>query len=176
MKLFLGGARSGKSSKADEVATEHDDVVYLATGVVTDEEMEERVKRHKEDRPDHWITIEEELDLGREFAKLKDEEFSGAVILDCLGFWVSNIIRNIDEDKNLSIEEAVSDKVCSDLRIVQDVDYELLIVSNIVGMGVVPGSPAGRQFRDALGRANQVVAELVDEAYLMVAGMELRLK
>jgi len=175
MKLFLGGARSGKSSRASEVGGGHGEVIYLATGVVTDAEMEERVKRHKEDRPDDWRTIEEETELGEVFDGLKREGFTGAVILDCLGFWVSNLMRE-KGDGSGRLEEEISETITDDLSVSNGAGFELLIVSNEVGMGVVPPSSAGREFRDTLGRVNQAVADLADEVYLMVAGLEVKLK
>ncbi len=175
MKLFLGGARSGKSSRASEVAVEYGNVIYLATGVVTDAEMAERIERHREDRPDDWRTIEEETELGKVFRDLKDEGFTGAVILDCLGFWASNLMRKKREDTK-GQEEEIAEAIRDDLSVAKGAGFEVLIVSNEVGMGVVPASSAGRKFRDTLGRVNQVVADLADEAYLMVAGLEVRLK
>ena len=176
MKLILGGARSGKSSKASEIAEEYSEVVYLATGVPTDEEMESRIARHKEERPKNWDTIEEPVEIGEKLAGLESKNFSGAVILDCLGFWLSNLFREIDRLEEIDPENFVTEKVRKELQPALDSKYELIIVSNEVGMGVIPGSTAGRRFRDALGRANQVVGEMADDVFLMVAGFKLELK
>ncbi|MEF8726161.1 MAG: bifunctional adenosylcobinamide kinase/adenosylcobinamide-phosphate guanylyltransferase [Candidatus Bipolaricaulota bacterium] len=176
MKLILGGARSGKSRQAMDFAGEYQEVVYLATGVATDEEMENRIARHKEERPESWETIEEPVDVGRALEKLKVNSFSGAVVLDCLGFWLSNLLREIDGIESHEVEDFVEAKVKRELSPACGGEYELIIVSNEVGMGVIPGSAAGRRFRDALGRANQVVGEVADEVYLMVAGFKLELK
>ena len=111
MILLLGGARSGKSRKATEIAGEYDEVVYLATGVATDEEMEKRIARHREDRPDHWDTIEEPVEIGTTLENLATEGFSGAVILDCLGFWLSNLFREAGELDDLALEDFVEGKV-----------------------------------------------------------------
>lgn len=176
MILILGGARSGKSSKATEIARAHDKVIYLATGVPTDEEMENRIARHKQDRPDSWKTIEEPVEVGEVLERLESDSFSGAVILDCLGFWLSNTMREEKLEEPGELEDFVQLKVTEELGRARKADFELLVVSNEVGMGVIPESSAGRKFRDALGRANQAVGRLADKVYLMVAGLPLQLK
>lgn len=176
MKLILGGARSGKSRQAMDFANEYQEVVYLASGVATDEEMESRIARHKEERPENWETIEEPVNVGRVLEKLKVDSFSGAVVLDCLGFWLSNLLRETDDVETDEVEDFVEEQVKRGLNPALRGEYELIIVSNEVGMGVIPGSEAGRRFRDALGRANQVVGEIAEEMYLMVAGFRLDLK
>lgn len=176
MRLILGGARSGKSGKATEFAGDSDQVVYLATGVATDEEMESRIKRHKEDRPESWRTIEEPLEIGETFAELDSEGFAGVVILDCLGFWLSNYLRETEGLSGPELEEEASTSVRRELEPAIQADFELVVVSNVVGMGVIPGTSAGRQFRDALGRVNQAAAEIAEAVILMVAGLPLQLK
>ncbi|MFB6214509.1 MAG: bifunctional adenosylcobinamide kinase/adenosylcobinamide-phosphate guanylyltransferase [Candidatus Bipolaricaulia bacterium] len=176
MILILGGARSGKSNKATELARSHDEVIYLATGVPTDGEMENRISRHRQDRPDSWKTIEEPVEVGEVLKRLESEPFSGAVILDCLGFWLSNTMREVELEGPGELEDFVRLKVNEELGQARGADFELLVVSNEVGMGVIPESSSGRKFRDALGRANQVVGRLADSVYLMVAGFPLQLK
>jgi len=176
MILLLGGARSGKSKKATEIAEEYDEVVYLATGVPTDEEMENRIARHKEDRPPDWRTVEEPVEVGNVLSGLESDSFSGAVILDCLGFWLSNTMREVEPDNTAELEDFVQLKVTEELGRASEAGFELIVVSNEVGMGVIPESPAGRRFRDALGRANQVVGSMATRVYLMVAGFQLQLK
>jgi len=176
MILLLGGARSGKSKKATEIAEEYDEVVYLATGVPTDEEMENRIARHKEDRPPDWRTVEEPVEVGNVLSELESDSFSGAVILDCLGFWLSNTMREVEPDNTAELEDFVRLKVTEELGRASEAGFELIVVSNEVGMGVIPESPAGRRFRDALGRANQVVGSMATRVYLMVAGFQLQLK
>lgn len=176
MILILGGARSGKSNKATEIARSHDEVIYLATGVPTDEEMENRIARHRRDRPESWDTIEEPVEVGEVLKGLEVESFSGAVILDCLGFWLSNTMREVELEGPGELEDFVQNKVTEELGQARGADFELLVVSNEVGMGVIPESSAGRKFRDALGRANQAVGRLADSVYLMVAGFPLQLK
>ncbi len=177
MKLILGGARSGKSSKAKEFARDENGVVYLATGLATDEDMESRISRHKEDRPKNWETIEEPVEIGGVLRTLNSRAFSGTVILDCLGFWLSNVLREIDEDRSgPDLEDFLSERVGEELGPAGKGDFDLIVVSNIVGMGVIPGTAAGRKFRDGLGRVNQAVAEVADEVHLMVAGLSLQLK
>jgi adenosylcobinamide kinase/adenosylcobinamide-phosphate guanylyltransferase len=176
MRLILGGARSGKSGKATEFARDSDRVVYLATGVATDEEMESRIRRHKEDRPEGWRTIEEPLQIGETFEKLDSEGFSGVVILDCLGFWLSNFLREAEDLSGPELEEEVGARVQRELEPAIEANYDLVVVSNVVGMGVIPGTSAGRKFRDALGRVNQTAAAVAEEVVLMVAGLPLQLK
>lgn len=175
MKLILGGARSGKSSQAEEFARDEEEVIYLATGVATDEEMERRISRHREDRPEDWDTIEEPVEIRKALEGIS-ETFSGAVILDCLGFWLSNLLREVDDRSPPHLEDFLGEKIEKELAPAREGDYDLVVVSNIVGMGVIPGSSAGRRFRDGLGRVNQVVAKSADEVYLMVAGIPLRIK
>lgn len=176
MILLLGGARSGKSKKASDIARNHEEVIYLATGVPTDEEMEDRITRHKQDRPESWETIEEPVKVGEVLESLESDSFSGAIILDCLGFWLSNTMRQANFEGPGELEDFVQLKVAEELGSAREADFELIVVSNEVGMGVIPESPEGRKFRDALGRANQVVGRLAEEVYLMVAGFPLQLK
>lgn len=176
MILILGGARSGKSSKAVEIARNHEEVIYLATGVPTDEEMENRIARHKQDRPDSWETVEEPVEVGKVLEGLDSDSFSGEVILDCLGFWLSNTMREIELEGPGEMEDFVQLTVTEELGRARGSGFELIVVSNEVGMGVIPESAGGRRFRDALGRANQAVGRLAEEVYLMVAGFPLQLK
>lgn len=176
-RFILGGARSGKSSKAREFAGGKGKTVYLATGVATDEDMESRISRHKEDRPKNWETIEEPVEIGEVLRNLNSRSFSGTVILDCLGFWLSNVLRELDEDRSgPDLEDYLGERISEELGPAGDGDFDLIVVSNVVGMGVIPGTAAGRKFRDVLGRVNQIVAETADEVYLMMAGLSLQLK
>jgi adenosyl cobinamide kinase/adenosyl cobinamide phosphate guanylyltransferase len=138
--------------------------------------MEKRIARHREDRPDHWDTIEEPVEIGEALENLATEAFSGAVILDCFGFWLSNLFRETDKLDDLALEDFVEEEVRGELASAKDAEFELIVVSNEVGMGVIPGSSAGRRFRDGLGRANQIVGQLAEKVYLMVAGFPLELK
>jgi adenosylcobinamide kinase / adenosylcobinamide-phosphate guanylyltransferase len=161
--FVTGGARSGKSSFAFEQAVElgGDDVTFVATAERSDDEMTDRIARHQLERPRAWKTVE----LPREIfiADLK----SPVVLLDCLSVFVSNLL--LDGLAEAKILERVQNILESRTQI-------LIVVSNEVGMGLVPEYPLGRQFRDVLGRANQMVARASTQAYFLVAGIPLRLK
>ena len=175
--FLLGGARSGKSSYAVDLAKNcQGRVVYLATGISCDEEMERRFEKHKSDRPDSWETIEEPLCVGHTLKNLS--ESADLVLLDCLGFLVTNLMlhyQNQGKDDS-QVENAVLDHIMDIISTARDAELDVIIVSNEVGMGVVPDTPLGRLFRDILGRANQMIAASADEAFFFVAGLPMKLK
>ena len=161
--FVTGGARSGKSSFALEKALElgGDDVTFVATAERSDDEMVDRIARHQLERPTMWRTIEAPREV--HLTDLK----SRVVLLDCLSLFVSNLLLDGIE------EETILERVrhTFDSR-----TQTLIVVSNEVGMGLVPEYPLGRQFRDVLGRANQLVARASTQAFFLVAGIPLRLK
>ncbi len=175
--FILGGARSGKSSYALSLA-EHceGEVLYLATGRPCDEEMEERIKQHKESRPKSWRTIEEPLNI--EIVLRDLEESVGFVILDCLSFWISNLLLHYEGkgERQNRLEEIILDHVSKIISIFKAAKAKVIVVSNEVGMGVVPPTQLGRIFRDVLGRANQAVADCANEVFLVVAGLTIRIR
>jgi adenosylcobinamide kinase/adenosylcobinamide-phosphate guanylyltransferase len=158
--LVLGGARGGKSSWAQRRAEEigGPDVLYVATAEALDEEMKTRIAAHKADRPKGWRTLETPTLIGVHFP----EEAHGArvVLLDCLTLLASNAMLSADAEPAAGEAEAAVE----------------VVVTNEVGLGLVPANSLGRTYRDALGRANQRLAALADEVVLMVAGLPLRLK
>jgi adenosylcobinamide kinase/adenosylcobinamide-phosphate guanylyltransferase len=167
--LVLGGARSGKSALAERLAAEcGPPVVYVATASATDEEMAERIAHHQARRPPNWLTIERRTDLADAVAATAIAAAVRTVLVEDLALLLSN-----------HMEGDVSD---SEARTLEEVDALLaleasvLLVTNEVGMGVVPAYPLGRAFRDALGRVNQAAASRCDEVYLTVAGLPLRVK
>jgi adenosylcobinamide kinase / adenosylcobinamide-phosphate guanylyltransferase len=167
--LVLGGARAGKSTFALRLAKDlagEDPVTFIATAQALDDEMAQRIARHREERPTQWLTIEEPYHLDRALIDALD---SRVVLIDCLSLFVSNwLLRG--EDATL---QAVS---VSFLARVRSSSQTVICVSNEVGLGLVPDNPLGRTFRDLLGRVNQQFAEAADEVYLLVAGLPLRLK
>lgn len=166
LTLILGGARSGKSRFAQCLAGEYGHVTYLATGVVTDAEMAERVARHRADRPAAWRTIEEPM---RPAAALLEAGFdSGAVLLDCVSFLVSNHL--------LSDEASCEANAIAELEALCSLPVDLICVSNEVGMSVVPEHRLGRLFRDILGRANQYLAARAEHVYVCFAGLPVDVK
>lgn len=167
--LVLGGARAGKSTFALRLAKEHageGSVCFIATAQAFDDEMSQRIARHREERPAHWNTIEEPYQLDDALIKALD---SDVAIVDCLTLFVSNWLLRSDE---LTLQEVSKRFVAS----VRSHTQTVIVVSNEVGLGLVPETPLGRSFRDLLGRINQQFAEAADEVYLLVAGLPLRLK
>ena len=161
-----GGARSGKSRFAEELASRAGErVTYLATAQAFDAEMTERIGRHRQDRPADWHTLEEPLELAAVLAGLE-----GAVLLDCLSLWVSNLMLHGDPDE-LILQAADA------LIEAQAVRHSPLIaVSNEVGFGIVPDNALARRYRDTLGWVNQRFAAASDEAWLLVSGLPVQLK
>jgi adenosylcobinamide kinase/adenosylcobinamide-phosphate guanylyltransferase len=167
--LVLGGVRSGKSRWAQEYAARFERVAYLATAEARDAEMSEKIDRHREDRPQHWQTIEEPLELARVLRE-RAAEFD-VLLVDCLTVFVSNLMEAAEADPS-SLPRGM-EKLVEALR---GLPAAVVLVSNEVGSGVVPAFPAGRQYRDALGELNQRVAAIADNVVLMVAGLPLALK
>lgn len=177
--LILGGARSGKSRFAQEVASElGEKVLLVATGEALDEEMRQRIEQHRKNRPSSWRTIEVPTGVGK---KIQNEIGDArVVILDCLTLLVSNIIGQCGSDAEQVDSALVDDSLCLEIKelveCIDGVDASFIIVSNEVGMGLVPGSRPGRLYSDLLGRANQELARHADEVYLMVAGIAVNVK
>lgn len=169
LALVLGGARSGKSEVAERLAAKQQgQVVYLAPGQAWDEEMAQRIRRHQDRRPAAWLTVEEPLDLPGAVRRHGDP--GRCLLLDGLGTWVSNLLlAELDEP-------AVLERVVDLLKAAAETEADLVVVSDEVGLGVVPPSPLGRLFRDCLGRANQAMAAQADRALLVVAGIPVDLK
>jgi len=167
--LVTGGARSGKSRFAVGLAKRLGRrVIYLATGAATDEEMRSRIARHRAQRPRAWRTIESPDDPARAITRL-----TGAVdglLMDCLTMYVSMLLVRGETDR--AIERRVRE-LCEAIRRAR---CPVILVTNEVGMGVVPATALGRRFRDLAGLANQIAAGVADEVYLLVAGLPLRIK
>ncbi|UDF29091.1 UNVERIFIED_ORG: bifunctional adenosylcobinamide kinase/adenosylcobinamide-phosphate guanylyltransferase [Roseateles sp. XES5] len=164
--LVLGGARSGKSAFAEGLVTEtglsrH----YIATGRAWDEEMRQRIAKHREDRGKGWETHEEPLALVERIADVARED--RAVLIDCLTLWVTNLMLE---------ERDVAQEFEGLLRAVKDAPGRLVFVSNEVGLGIVPENRMAREFRDHAGRLHQKVAALVPEVYFVAAGLPLKMK
>jgi len=169
--FILGGARSGKSSfaveQAKKLSSGDSGVVYVATASAVDEEMKRRIEKHRKRRPASWRTIEEGIDISRILAKLGK---ASVVIIDCLTILISNLLLSGER-------EAVTLRRMKEFfRTLKKRNFTTLIVSNEVGMGIVPKNRLGRSFRDIAGQTNQIVAELAEEVYLLEAGIPIKIK
>ena len=180
--LVTGGARSGKSSFAEEIAKKFEgDILYVATCIPVDDEMRCRIQKHKEQRPKNWETVEAYKDLNLHLeSKLIHKS---AVLLDCITIMVTNImldecrdIDNIGTDEAAEMENRVRHEIEKLIEFANKSKASFIIVTNEVGMGVVPEYPSGRVFRDIAGRANQMLARAADEVHLCVSGIPVRIK
>lgn len=165
--FITGGVRSGKSSHALRLAEERGgETLFLATARVVDEEMMEKIEKHRAERPAHWRTAEATKGVLSDFIKKQGE----TMVLDCLTLYVARrLMENLTSEKILAEVEEAIDQIKS--------QFELgVIISNEVGWGVIPDNPLGRQFEDVLGRVNQLVASLSDQVLLVVSGIKLKLK
>lgn len=166
--LITGGARSGKSQFAERLAEPFDRVLYLATGEAKDEEMAQRIRRHRRHRPRAWQTLEEPLELIPAVARLQEQE--QVILIDCVTLWISNLLgRELDD-------QAILQKVDGLAKLLDPPGCRILVVTNEVGQGIVPANPMARRFRDLTGSANQRLAQAVSRVYWMVAGIPLRVK
>jgi adenosylcobinamide kinase/adenosylcobinamide-phosphate guanylyltransferase len=177
--LILGGARSGKSRFANEMALSlGDKVLFVATGEALDEEMKQRIKEHKRDRPSTWRSVEVPTGVGRRIREVIGD--AQVVIVDCLTLLVSNVIgRCCDDPERVSAElawERIATEIEELIKCIGDSTATFILVSNEVGMGLVPESRLGRLYRDLLGKVNQIFAERADRVYFMLSGMPLSLK
>ncbi|MYA61463.1 MAG: bifunctional adenosylcobinamide kinase/adenosylcobinamide-phosphate guanylyltransferase [Dehalococcoidia bacterium] len=170
--LILGGARSGKSALAERLARQRERVLFVATAEALDMDMERRIAAHRSQRPSAWSTLEEPLDLSSAIQEVADGY--EICLLDCLTLWVSNLLLKMEDDPN--VEREVLAEVKRLLEVYEESSATWIVVSNEVGLGIVPPTPLGRQYRDILGRANQAVAARADRVYLTVAGLMMDLK
>ena len=170
--LILGGARSGKSAFAERRASALElPVTYLATAQVYDEEFGQRVAHHKAHRPPYWTTVEQPFHLGETLQTL--DAAGQCIIVDCLTLWLAQCICP-DCEKPAQLDWTTERE--SLLRILPGLQSTVFLVSNEVGMGIVPLGEINRQFQDAQGRLNQVVAQLAHEVTFVAAGLPLTLK
>ena len=176
LTLILGGARSGKSGYAQRVAARLGKaVLYVATAEAGDDEMAARIAVHKADRPLHWATLEAPARVGP--AIRRAERGSDVVLVDCVTLLANNVIVPLPEPvTSQTAEAALSAEIDGLLAAYHAGHAEWLVISNEVGLGLVPPYPLGRVYRDALGLANQRLALAADNVLFMVAGLPLVLK
>jgi adenosylcobinamide kinase/adenosylcobinamide-phosphate guanylyltransferase len=167
--FITGGCRSGKSRFALNYANQHfSKKIYLATCEVLDEEMAQRVEDHKKIRGPEWQTIEQSIAIVNEIKKYRDKV--EVILLDCITLWLSNLLMKWNSDSRIVGEV---DRL---IDVIKQSQTSLIIVSNEVGMGIVPPEPLGRRFRDLSGMVNQRVAEVASTVIFMVSGIPIFLK
>ena len=170
--LILGGARSGKSAFAEKLASDSGlPVTYIATAQVYDQEFGLRVAHHKDRRPAHWQTIEQPFNLGQSLQQ--HAGIGKCIIVDCLTLWLAQCIcPDCERPENLNWP----DERHALLQDLANLPGMILLVSNEVGMGIVPLGEINRQFQDEQGRLNQVIAQIADKVSFVAAGLPLSLK
>ncbi len=172
--FITGGARSGKSIFAEKRSLEFGaPLCYLATAQTLDSEMDERVRRHRERRGVEWHTIEEPIHLSQELARC-DGKYQ-AILVDCLTLWLSNLLFRYEAAAELR-EERIHEDLLRLKDTLQGMVTPVILVSNEVGMGIVPDNSLARMFRDIAGRANQTLAAAADEMHVVISGIPLKLK
>lgn len=169
--LVTGGARSGKSGYAMSIAEASGGwPVYLATATAADPEMATRIETHRRERGNNWSTVEEPVDLKGALAGMTRGE--NAVVLDCLTLWLTNIMMR--DEENFELVAGIMARELA--RLLRQLGGTVAVVTNEIGMGVVPESSLARRFRDVAGSVNRLFADSADEVYLLVSGLPVRLK
>ncbi|MHC1685365.1 MAG: bifunctional adenosylcobinamide kinase/adenosylcobinamide-phosphate guanylyltransferase [Clostridiaceae bacterium] len=198
--LVTGGARSGKSNYAETLAKGlGENILYIATSIPFDDEMKDRVRKHRESRPSYWITYEGYKGLGKvlteninelnldseiniaEIDKIKEID---GVLLDCVTVMITNLMfdnpdMHRDDYSNFDfnlVEAEIINEVKDLMKAVKESDKTVIFVTNEIGFGIVPETKLGRAFRDIAGRVNQYIAAACDEVYLTVCGIPIRIK
>jgi len=177
--LILGGVRSGKSRFAQDLAQKMsgDDVLFVATAAAGDAEMSRRIQIHRTSRPAAWSTLEVAQNVGASLQLRQSGPHHRTVLIDCLTLLVSNVLLSCgDQADPILAEQRVDAEIRELLAACEQWQGTVIIVSGEVGLGVVPESALGRQYRDLLGWANQAVAARSNATYLMVAGLPIELK
>ena len=171
LTLVLGGVRAGKSAFAQRLASSGRRVLFVATAEAGDAEMAARIAAHQASRPPEWMTLEEPVDLVSALAPVVDGY--DTVLLDCLTIWVSNLLLRTP---NPAAAEVIASGAEELLALQRRSEAAWIVVSNEVGLGVIPPTELGRAYEDALGRVNQLFAAQADAVYFMAAGLPLQLK
>ena len=165
ISLILGGAASGKSQYAEDLAKSYGSRFYIATAISTDAEFERRIQNHKDRRGKEWQTLEVPLDLAGVLASLKDPQ--SVILIDCMTLWLTNLVLG---EKQL---EAETNTIIQALKTAKP---DIIMVSNEVGHGIVPENALARHFRDAQGTLNQALAKAASNVVFVIAGCPMILK
>jgi adenosylcobinamide kinase/adenosylcobinamide-phosphate guanylyltransferase len=168
LAFVIGGIKSGKTKFALKKAEELNcgKLYYIATARAVDEEMKERIEKHKIERGEKWITIEEPIEVDR---VLKAIPKGSVIIIDCLTTWLTNLLI-----ENYDVEEKTNKFI--DILLKTKTDLDLFLISNEVGLGIIPDNPLGRKFIDVSGNLHQKVAHIADEVYFIICGCEIKVK
>jgi adenosylcobinamide kinase/adenosylcobinamide-phosphate guanylyltransferase len=172
--LITGGARSGKSKLAEELTRSFGlPLCYLATAQALDDEMSERINRHRQRRGNGWETIEEPLMVPQTLARI--DGIYSAILLDCVTLWLSNLLLSYD-DNDSDTEDQVLGHIHRLAATLRGMSTPLVLVTNEVGQGIVPENRLARLYRDITGQANQILAATCDSVHVCISGIPLKLK
>ena len=175
--LVIGGVRSGKSAFAENKVVEFNSltdnsILYVATGMAFDEEMEDRIRRHRESRPCDWSTLDEPVLVPEKLsATLRKADSVGAVIIDSIDVWVANLLMQSQTEERLTQEKIVMDESDKLISLIVDARQPFVLVTSEVGLSLVSPEPLGRLYQDLLGMVNQRIAAVATEVHLVVAGI-----
>jgi len=178
--LIIGGVRSGKSRFAQELALKlGKPVLFVATAVAGDEEMQQRIEEHRRARPSDWSTLEVTTHVGSQISPKIGQ--AQVVIVDCITLLVNNLFNQYSDQASQPIDAALIEQMLVAeinelIECINQVNASFIVVTNEVGTGLVPANQVGRLYRDLLGKANQMLAQVADEVYLMVAGLPVPIK
>ena len=171
--LITGGARAGKSSFAQKLAAESGGkVLFVATAEARDEDMRRRIEKHQKSRPSNWKTLESPSEVAKAISQNGGEY--EVIVIDCITMLVSNVMLAADDEE--TAESAVINEIEALIKAMQTKPSAFIVVSNEVGLGIVPDNELSRNYRDLLGRANQLMAQYADEVYFMVAGIPVKIR
>ncbi len=172
--LVTGGCRSGKSAYAQQLAEAFPrSRLYVATCPIIDEEMRQRIEAHRRDRAGRgWETVEEEIDLARVLGDCSHN----VVLVDCITLWVNNLMYRAEREGGTIDEEQIAEACSTLLEAATSCPPAVILVTNEVGLGIVPDNAQARRYRDLVGRANQVIATRADSVTLVVCGIPTQLK
>lgn len=166
--LVTGGGRSGKSSYALKMADAYEHKVFVATAVALDDEMRERIEKHRRERDASYHTVEEPTDLAAAIRSVPPG--TQVTVVDCLTVWLGNLMHKHGEEADVYPETDAF------LSLLPDPPCDLILVTNELGMGIIPGNAMARRFRDIAGRLNQNIADRADRVVLMVCGIPVKVK